>query len=167
MAGLRITTMAPQTGAQLPSDAELLRLLEIVRRAHPGLIKNDGPEAFGLEDFRVGFWGQGLLFRRHAPRQDRRFGSFIEHFSDLYGVSLFGPAFLCACLASAEIPIQLQDLSAGRLLEIGADEYSGITSRNSWRRILAGEATLLTPIARKMPGQAPDDLPSFRAYRMG
>jgi len=160
------TISAPQTGAQMPSDAELERLLAIVRRAHPWLVKDDGPEAFDLESFKTAFWATTLFFRTHAPRQDRRFMSFVEHVVDVHDVFVFGPAFLSAVISTGEVPWQRQDLAAGRTLEVGLDPYAGLTSRNTWRDILSGRASLLAPVARKMPGQAPSDLPSVRVYRM-
>ena len=161
------TISAPKTGAIMPSDAELERLLEIVKRAHPWLVQAEGPEAFDLATFKKAFWAQGLLFRTHAPRQDRRFASFLEYIEDTFDVRIFGPAFLAAIIASGEIPWQKQDMNAGRVLEVGLNEYTGATSGNAWRRILTGEATLLAPVARPVPGQAPENLPWFRTYRTG
>jgi len=150
----------------MPNDSELERLLAIVRAAHPWLVRDEGREAFYLDAFRVAFWATGLFFRTHAPRADRRFASFLEHVEDTYDVRVFGPAFLAACIATGEIPWQRQDMSAGRSLEVGLHEFTGLPSRNTWRDILSGRAGLLAPVQRRLPGVAPDDLPSFRVVRM-
>jgi hypothetical protein len=163
MARQMFTISPPQTGAVMPSDSELERLLAIVAKHHSWL--GAGRDAFDLEDFRTGFWATTLFFRTPAPRQDRRFSSYIEHIEDVFDTRVGGPSFLAAIIATGEVPWQRQDLSAGRLLEIGVDPYSGMTSRNAWRRVVTGEASLLAPVARAVPGQAPENVPRFRAYR--
>ena len=165
MARPMFTIAAPATNAQMPDDSQLEKLRALVGATHPWL--GVGREAFDLESFKRAFLAQGLFFRTHAPRQDRRFASFLEYVEDTFDVRVFGPAFLAACIASGEIPWQRQDMSAGRVLEVGLNEYTGATSGNTWRRILTGEGEVAHAYREASAGAGPSHAPWARIYRTG
>src|SRR6516165_10154267 len=109
---VRITEHAAETGAVLPSDAELSWLLAKVREHHslPG---------FTLDDFRLGFIGQGRFFRLvRQTRRDRYYHDIVARAGELVGREIRGDAFLAACLCDG-VPVRLASPSMGQLLEVG------------------------------------------------
>ena len=69
---VRIIEHAAATGAIMPNDGELARLMQIVVAAYPWL-QGAGDDAFDLHQFKIGFIGQGGFYRVRETRRDRFF----------------------------------------------------------------------------------------------
>jgi hypothetical protein len=138
----RVVELLPQTDFSLPSPAELDKLRKIVISAHPWLADHD-PQAFHHS-----FWAAGLMFRTPEPCKSRYFAAFVDDASQMlqkYGLpGVDGNSFLSACLAHGDIVWRRGDRSQGVLLEIGLSAtYAGAKCKNTWRKLLTGEANLL------------------------
>ena len=159
--GVRIIEQVNQTGAIQPTADEAQRLMEIVLARHP-FLKGVGDEAFTLQDFRLAFLAQSRFFRTKTTASSKYFYHWHERSAEMLGVEVHGGALLAAIIGAGDVAFQLRD-NSGRLLEVALNEFHGAVCSNRWRQILNG-APLLEPVARPMPGMAPSDLPSFRAY---
>jgi hypothetical protein len=134
---MRITTIPPQTGLEMPTDDELGRWLAIVQSAHPWLT------GFDLAEFRRAFWAQGKFFRTAALDKSRYFYAWVADANEMLGRSdargIEGASFLSAILASGDVVWQRADQRVGAQLELGLNQYSGRSCSNAWRSILRGE----------------------------
>ena len=153
---VRIIEHAAATGAIMPNDGELARLMQIVVAAYPWL-QGAGDDAFDLHQFKIGFIGQGRFYRVRETRRDRFFYSWIERTAELLDREIHGGAFLAACLAAGDVPVRLASPRHGQLLEVGFDEFRGATASNAWRtdsreRRVAADA-FASPGARRLCGR--------------
>ena len=156
MVGVRITEEPARTGAILPTDNELKRLLEIVAARHPGLVKlrRDGEDddGFDLADFKLAFLATTRFFRIRETRRDLFFYGWVQRASELLDREVRGDALLCATLAAGDIPVRLASPRHGQLLELGLHEFRGASATNAWRAVLATGVLPPTLPPRQAPG---------------
>jgi hypothetical protein len=145
-------------GVDMPNDAELERLYEIVVKNHPWLNlerpatrRSDIGDRPFMAEFRNALFVAALRGRLAEPSDDRYWASMVDDANAtlrahrLSGVE--GDALLAACLAIGDVHWRRADPALGQLLEVGlARPNQGTPARPRWREILSG-AALLPPLS--------------------
>jgi hypothetical protein len=162
-----IRTMLPDTNFQMPTDQELKTLARIALSAHADLKENADRMPDFAEQFRRAFYAVGFQFRLDQPTPKFYFHAHLEAANTFLrqqgNASVDGAPFLAAVFAHNDICWQQADESAGQLLLLGLDPYSGRRCSNAWRDLLRGGNMLApTPAPRHL---RPPEPTSVRMYQ--
>jgi hypothetical protein len=137
-------------GVDMPSDAELERLLSIVTDA-VDMPRLDNPTPEILGEFRRGFYAVGRLGRLPEPNADRYFVSSLDDANEILRAQrlrgIEGDVLLASALAWGDCVWRAVDRDIGQSQEIGLARLNqGAPARPVWREILAGRADVLPPL---------------------
>jgi hypothetical protein len=132
-------------GVIMPSDAELSRLLDIVLSAHPNECRN------APKEFKRAFYSVGRLGRLSEPSSDRYYASSLDDANEVLRAhrleDINGDLLWAAALAWGDICWRGGDKALGQLSEIGLARIGqGVAAKPMWRKILSGEASLVTSL---------------------
>ena len=128
-------------GVDLPSDAELARLLDIVRATHPEFRRD-------LPAFKLAMLGVGRLGRLSEPTNDRYVVSMLDDVNEILRgrrlSSIDGNMFLAAVIGWGDVLWRDGDDALGQRLELGLTKPDqGAPAKSRFRDILSGKANLL------------------------
>ena len=128
-------------GVDLPSDAELARLLDIVRATHPEFRRD-------LPAFKLAMLGVGRLGRLSEPTNDRYVVSMLDDVNEILRgrrlSSIDGNMFLAAVIGWGDVLWRDGDDALGQQLELGLTKPNqGAPAKSRFRDILSGKANLL------------------------
>ena len=132
-------------GVDLPSDAELEQLLDIVSAAHPNEFRYD------LQEFKRAMLAVGRLGRLSEPSNDRYVSSMLDDANEILRArrlqSINGDMLLAAALAWADCVWREADTPMGQQLGLGLAKLNqGAPAVAKWRDVLSGKANLLAPL---------------------
>ena len=145
------------TGVDMPTAAELDRLLAIVSAAHPSLALEKKQRRFDIalrnhrDEFKRAFYAVGRMGRLSEPDADRYVSSVFDDANSILKTrrlqEIEGDAFHAAALAWGDVVWRATDRAMGQSFEIGIARLNqGWPARPAWRDLLAGKANLLAPL---------------------
>jgi hypothetical protein len=154
--GTRVSYPAPQSNFVIPSNAELLKLMDVVLSKYPEFFPKHVEEAEYGRQFSAAFKAFGHFRRTDVPNKKY----YPQHWLDEAETLLkswgdhtdIRPAFMGAIIAHFDIPFS-DWKSDGVVLELGLDMYAGRAATDKWRRVLAGEVPrpVASPASRNYP----------------
>jgi hypothetical protein len=145
-------------GVEMPTDAELKKLLELVEREHPQLLdRRDTYIRRNVEDeFKRAFYAVGSITRLSEPTQKIAFSTHVDRINNLLRrrghTEVEADVVMAALIAWGDVDYRLQDLRHGQLAEVALDpnHNTGKPPSPVWREVLAGKSALRKPLPPRM-----------------
>jgi hypothetical protein len=159
-------------GVEMPTDAELKKLLALVEREHRLLDRNENAYIRrNVEDeFKRAFFGVGSITRLSEPTQKIAFSTHVDRLNVLLQrrghTSVEGDVVMAALIAWGDVDYRFQDLRYGQTAECSLDPHhnTGRPPSPVWREILAGKSALRKALPPRM---APDNTIGLRRVAGG
>jgi hypothetical protein len=138
-------------GVDMPTDAQLKRLLALVERGYPQLLDRES-NAYIVRnfdaEFKCAFYAVGSMRRLEEPTQKIVFSTDrINGLLRSRGHAQVEGDVVMAAVIAWGIPFRLQALRYGQVAEVALDPYTGkACSSDAWRGLLDGSTSLRQPL---------------------
>lgn len=159
---VKITELMPRQRSAMPSLDQLRKLRQLVLASRPEFSDVSSEAEMGSA-----FLAQSFLYRVAIPDASVYFpywtGVCNEYLVQRGEAEVSGGSLMVAILSAGDVVWQARDRMAGRLLEVGLNQWRGRPSSTTYLDLLSGRSKVLQPIVRERSGDVPRGMMIIRA----